>query len=92
MAERIDVPEPASAILRRLHEEATRDCRGTDELIAKQRARRAARNALPALADLVAAIENMEKFCDCSFGGCDWTDAVHAATAALREQLEVSRG
>lgn len=84
--------EPLSA-LRRLHEEATRDCRGTDELIAKQRARRAARNALPALADLAEAGAEMaalmrEYAPTLSVRACRILDGWDVALAALRERLE----
>lgn len=81
------MPEPASAALRRLHEEATLTT--PDDIPTAQRlhdyfaARATIDDALPALADLVAAVEG-ELGLGPSLPGKPLTDAL----AALRERLE----
>jgi len=77
------VPEPASAALRRLHEEATKEAVSIGDLNARARADETTRDALPALADLVEAVEATHSHIDYEpeCGEC-------VALAALRERLE----
>ena len=82
------VPEPASAALRRLHEEASgvgvsrHDPDVYGILRDADTARATLANAIPALADLVAAVERHN-------GRCPYLQcALCIALAALRERLE----
>lgn len=77
-------PEPLSQVLRRLHEEATREATSTDEVMARKSAGRISVNLLPALADLVAAVER-----GAEQHGWDehHADALLRSLAVLRERL-----
>lgn len=86
------VPEPASAALRRLHEELFTGCLcglpACKSCVGESIAKHTLRNALLALADLVKAVEQEP----CS--KCGWTRVpcqetpLCRALAALRERLE----
>ena len=86
MASRIDAPEPASAALRKLIQEAVAVCLcglpTCDSCRREGEANVTLRYALPALADSVAAVERHN-------GRCPYLQcALCSALAALRERLE----
>lgn len=88
---RITANERASAALRRLHEEATREAISLDQLAARAKADRTTRAALPALADLVKETEALGCH-ECGrsriVAGKPCEAPLCRALAALRERLE----